>query len=339
MWALLPDEQNNVDVYKKANPGVVNITTATLTQDFFYDIVPQKGVGSGVIVRADGYIVTNDHVAGNAQKVEVTLFDQTKLKARVVGTDPDSDIAVLKVDPKDKKLTALEYANPDTISVGQKVLAIGNPFTLGGSLSVGIISSLGRGIRATTGRNIKDVIQTDAAINPGNSGGPLLDSSGKIVGINAQIFSRSGGSEGIGFAIPVKTVQKIAEQLITHGRVLRPYLGLRGVGFHQNLFETLNIPLERGLMVTGGVKTGPAAQAGIRPATKEYLYGFQRIPFGGDIIYQVDDVPVSGIQDLLDYIGDKKAGEKVTVHYLRGNLKRSATLTLQIPSQSADGTL
>ena len=180
--------------------------------------------------------------------MEVTLADKTTLPARVVGTDPSTDLAVLKIEPR-SKLISLEY-NLNPLNVGQKVLAIGNPFGLGGSLSVGIISSLGRDIRTPSEGLLKDVIQTDAAINPGNSGGPLLDSSGKLIGINAQIVSKSGGSEGIGFAINGKTVKKIVDQLIQFGRVTRPELGLYGVGLDQRVLAYLKIPRETGVMVT-----------------------------------------------------------------------------------------
>jgi putative serine protease PepD len=327
--ARLPDEQNNVDIYQRCNPAVVNITAVTLTRDFFFEIVPQKGVGSGAIIRPDGYIVTNDHVVGNAQNVEVILSDKSQFPARVVGTDPDSDLAVLKIDPKGKKLTALDYAVSDTLAVGQKVLAIGNPFGLGGSLTVGVISSLGRDIRTQTDRLIKDIIQTDAAINPGNSGGPLMDSTGKLIGINAQIVSRSGGSEGIGFAINVKTVKMITEQLIQFGRVLRPELGVEGVGLSPALFSSLGIPTPRGVMITEIFSQSAAKVAGLRPANKELVYGFRRIPIGGDVIYQIDETPISSMRDIYDYLVEKKVNDTVVVHFVRGKSKQTATVKLR----------
>lgn len=324
----LPDEQNNIDVYQRCSPAVVNITTVTLRQDFFFEIVPQQGMGSGAVLRSDGYIVTNDHVVGNAQKVEVTFSDRSSVAAKIVGTDPDNDIAVLKVDVKDKKLTAIDYGNPDGLLVGQKVLAIGNPFGLGGSLSVGVVSSLGRDIRSPTGHLIKDIIQTDAAINPGNSGGPLLDSAGKLIGLNAQIVSRSGGSEGIGFAISVKTVKKIVDQLIQFGYVLRPEIGLEGVGLSNPLLQALGIPAKNGVMITGIFANGPAAKAGLKEADQELVYGFRRIPVGGDIIVKIDATPISSMRDILDSIFEKKVGDTVTVHYIRGKLRREAKLKL-----------
>lgn len=333
---LLVDEQNNVEIYHKCSASVVNITSTTLRRDFFFDVVPQKGMGSGAIIRAEGYILTNDHVVGDAEDVEVTLSDKSTFPARVVGTDPDSDIAILRISPKGKKLTALEFGSPDALAVGQKVLAIGNPFGLGGSLSVGVISSLGRDIRTPSDRLLKDIIQTDAAINPGNSGGPLLDSSGKLIGINTQILSKSGGNEGIGFAISIKTVSKIVDQLIQYGRVLRPDLGLvEGVGMPNAFLARLGIriPSEQGVMVTDVTAGSPVDKAGILPATEEFVWGFRRIPANGDVIYQLDGTPVTSLRDILDYIGEKKTGDSIVIHFSRGKANRSVTIKLTLPHE------
>jgi S1-C subfamily serine protease len=223
--------------------------------------------------------------------------------------------------------------------VGQKVLAIGNPFGFGGSLSVGVISSLGRDIRATTNRLIKDVIQTDAAINPGNSGGPLLDSSGHMIGVNAQIVTRSGGSEGIGFAISVDTVKKIVPQLIQFGQVLRPELGVAGVDMGVDLFTALGIPTDHGVMITDLDPNGLIGRAGLKPFNRELILGFRRIPVGGDVIIQVDKTPVGNMNDLLDYVFDKKVGELVVIHYLRGKIKRTATVKLTLPVNEREKSL
>ncbi|MSP19729.1 MAG: trypsin-like serine protease [Bdellovibrionales bacterium] len=327
--ARLADEQNNVEIYQKYNPAVVNITAVTLTRDFFFEIVPQKGVGSGAVIRSDGYIVTNDHVVGSAQNVEVTFSDKSQFPAKVIGTDPDSDLTILKIEPQGKKLTVLDFGVSEGLAVGQKVLAIGNPFGLGGSLSVGVISSLGRDIRTQTDRLIKDIIQTDAAINPGNSGGPLMDSSGKLIGINAQIVSRSGGSEGIGFAINVKTVKKITEQLIQFGKILRPDLGVEGVGLSPSLFSSLGIPTPRGVMITEVVEKSAAKIVGLKSADKELVYGFRRIPIGGDVIYQIDEAPISSMRDIYDYLSEKKINDMVLVYFVRGSSKRTVRVKLQ----------
>ncbi len=328
--ALSPDEKNNIEIYQRCNPAVVNITTVKLTQNFFFEVYPQKGVGSGAIIRPDGYIVTNDHVVGGANQVEVTLHDKSTFSAEFIGTDPDSDLAVLRIRPGEKKLSALDYSVA-ALSVGQKVLAIGNPFGLGGSLSVGIVSSLGRDIRGTNNRTIKDIIQTDAAINPGNSGGPLIDSSGSLIGINAQIFTTSGGSEGIGFAIPVKTVKKIVNELIQFGEVLRPWLGVEGLAMSDGLFNALGIPLERGVMVTGIYRNSPAMRAGLKAANKEVALGFRVLPYGGDVIFQIDDTPISTYPEILDAVAEKKNGETVVVHYMRGKVKKSVPVKLTLP--------
>ena len=325
---LLEDEKNNIEVYEKVSPAVVNITATTLRRDFFFDVIPQKGAGSGVMIRNDGYIVTNDHVVGNAAKVEVTFADKTTLPAKVVGTDPDSDIAVLKVEKP--KVVAAEYGLYN-LKVGQKVLAIGNPFGYGGSLSTGIISSVGRDIRTQTDRLVRDIIQTDAAINPGNSGGPLLDSSGKLIGINTQIISPSGANSGVGFAISVQTVKRVVDQLILYGQVLRPDLGMFGVGYSAALLQTLRLPLENGVMVTELDPQGLAAKAGLRAANQEAVIGFRRFPFGGDIIFRIDDKPVQNWREVQDIIFDKKVGEQIVVHFLRGKTKKTVTIVLRLP--------
>lgn len=321
------DEKNNIEVYEKCHPSVVNITATTLGRDFFFDIVPQKGVGSGAIIREDGYIVTNDHVIGRAQNVEVTLFDKTTLPAKVIGSDPYTDIAVLKVTPT-KKLKALDY-NLGPLKVGQKVLAIGNPFGLGGSLSIGIISSLGRDIRTPSEGLLKDVIQTDAAINPGNSGGPLLDSQGKLIGINAQIVSKSGGSEGIGFAINGQTVKKTVEELIRSGRVVRPELGLYGVALDKRVLRYLKIPDSSGIMVTEVMRGGAASRAGLKAATKELIVGFYRIPIDGDVIVELGAQKVGTLRDIRDIISEKKVGEQIKVSFYRKGKPLSTTVILK----------
>jgi S1-C subfamily serine protease len=330
---LLPDEQNNVEVYKKAHPAVVNITTTTLRQDFFFDVIPQQGSGSGALIRNDGYIVTNDHVVGNANAVEVTFSDKTTVSAEVVGTDPDSDLAVIRVAKvPGKTYPALAFADPEKLAVGQKVLAIGNPFGLGGSLTTGIVSSIERVIRTQTDRLIKDIIQTDAAINPGNSGGPLLDSQGRLIGINSQIISRSGGSHGIGFAISVKTVKMVVEQLIAYGKVLRPDLGMDVYRIPQPLLAQLGVAAPHGVMVLALDPKGLAAKAGFRRANKQLLLGFRPFPIGGDVIFKVDDRDVVTERDLFDYVFEKKVGDTITLHFARGAVKKQVAIKLALPT-------
>ncbi len=325
----LPDEMNNIEIYRKANPSVVNITSVTLEQGFFFEIIPREGVGSGVIIKDNGYILTNNHVVGKASKLEVTLYNKKTFPAKIVGKDPDTDLAVIKINARDEKLSPIIFSSTDSLSVGQKVLAIGNPFGLGGSLSVGIISSLGRDIRTPSGRLIKDVIQTDAAINPGNSGGPLLDSSGFLIGINTQIISTSGGSEGIGFAISLKTVRKVTKELINFGRVRRPELGLYGIGFSQTLLHALEIPISSGIMITEIIRGSSADIAGLKAANKEVIFGFRSIPVNGDIIFRIDDTKVETFQDLLDYISDKKENDIVDIYFYRGKKRMSVKVRLR----------
>ncbi|NIS68333.1 MAG: trypsin-like serine protease [Proteobacteria bacterium] len=213
--AELAEEVNNIEIYRMASPGVVNISSVVIKYDFFYRPIPQEGTGSGVIIDEKGYIFTNNHVIQNAQTLEVTLADGSKRPASLVGIDPDNDLAVIKIDISDKKLTTIPMGSSKDLSVGQKVLAIGNPFGLGQSLTTGVISSLGRDIQTGTGAIIRNMVQTDAAINPGNSGGPLLNSRGEMIGINTAILSPTGGSVGVGFGIPVDTVRKVVPRLFS----------------------------------------------------------------------------------------------------------------------------
>jgi S1-C subfamily serine protease len=329
--ALLPQERNNIEVYRKCHVATVNITTTTLRYDFFTQIYPQEGNGSGVVIHPDGYVVTNNHVLGNAVKVAVTLFDKTEYAAKIVGRDPYSDLAVLKIDAGRRKLKVLDFADPDKLAVGQKTLAIGNPFRLGGSLSVGIISALDRVIRSGErgrGRKIKDIIQTDAAINPGNSGGPLLNSSGEIIGINTQIVSPSGGSHGIGFAISVKTVKRVSEQLIKFGQIIRAWAGFEGMGLGKRSLRDFGIPLDHGVLVVEVDPRGPAAKAGLRPTRQQRML-FQQILSGGDVITHVDGKPVAQFLEIEDMVFEKKVGQKIKLRIYREGRKRGLTLRLQ----------
>ncbi len=217
--AKTADEANNVEIYRRAGPGVVNISSVVVRHDFFYRPIPQEGIGSGVIIDKKGHIVTNNHVIKDARSLEVTLADGSKWRASLVGTDPDNDLAVIKIDIPDRELTVIPMGSSKDLEVGQKVLAIGNPFGLGQTLTTGIISSLGRSIRTATGSVIRDLVQTDAAINPGNSGGPLLNSQGEMIGINTVILSPTGANVGVGFGIPVDIVKRVVRRLIS-GRFL-----------------------------------------------------------------------------------------------------------------------
>jgi len=216
-FSITEDEKNNIAVYEKAADGVVNITSTAVQMDFFFNVFPTQGSGSGSIMDTKGHILTNHHVVANAQKLEVTLADGSKWPAKLIGSDPDNDLAVIKIDAPREKLKVIPMGDSKNLRIGQKVLAIGNPFGLERTLTTGVISSLGRTIRSDTGTLMEDIVQTDAAINPGNSGGPLLNSEGEIIGINSAIISPTGGSVGIGFAIPVNTAKRLIPELISKG--------------------------------------------------------------------------------------------------------------------------
>ncbi len=312
---LSPEEAINVRVYKATNKAVVNITTVTdpSPEEVFFNVLPKEGSGSGTIIDQAGYILTNNHVVGSARAVRVTLSDGINLQADVMGVDPSSDLAVLKITPPaGHALVPIPLGDSANLEVGKRVLAIGNPFGLERTLTCGIVSSIGRTLRTENGRLIRGIIQTDAAINPGNSGGPLLDVSGKMVGINTAILSRSGQSAGIGFAIPINVAKRIVPELIAHHRVIRPDLGINMVA-----------PTERGLRVMRLDPKGPAVKAGLSgPKISVYQQGLFTINqvdnAAADVIMSVDSVRTQTVDDLMSYIEGKKAGQVVTLTILRG---------------------
>src|SRR5687768_3600272 len=266
--AAAPDEQNNIEVYRKLSPGVVNVHSTSYSRDFFGYAQPREGSGSGSVIDQSGHILTNHHVIEGATKVAVSFGGQKNYPATVVGRDPDTDLAVLKlVELPREGLTVIPLGDSDRLEVGQKVLAIGNPFGLDRTLTTGVISGLQRPIRARNDRPIEGAIQTDASINPGNSGGPLLDSHGRMIGINSQILSPSGASAGVGFAVPVNIAKRIIPQLISSGEVRRPKLGIsnQDVEWLKNRIE---LPVSEGLLIWQVAPGGPAANAGLRGMTQ-----------------------------------------------------------------------
>jgi S1-C subfamily serine protease len=330
--AVSDEEKNNIDIYQKYSQGVVNITTTTVAYDFFYRAVPQSGMGSGAIINQQGHIVTNYHVVRDADKLQVTLPDKSKHEARIIGSDPNNDLAVIQIDPP-KGITPIPLGTSKGLLVGQKVLAIGNPFGLDRTLTTGIISSLGRSIESENGRIIEDMIQTDASINHGNSGGPLLNNQGQIIGINTAILSPNDtGSIGIGFAIPADTVRRITDELITRGYVRRAFLGIGqpiALMEYPGLADALRLDTKGGLMVVQVGRNGPAAQGGIRGYTQEVIVGRMRVPVGGDVILAVQGKEVNSLQQLQSEIDRHKPGETVTVTILRNNRKIDLPITLQ----------
>src|SRR5437667_1884243 len=286
-WALTSDEENSVAIYRRLNAGVVNITNRAIAYDFFFNPIPSDSSGSGFIFDSHGHILTNYHVVKGAQRLEVSLADRTKWPAKLVGADAQTDLAVLAINAPPESLTVMPLGDSSSLQVGQKVLAIGNPFGLEHSLSAGIISSL-RKVVKTGATEIEDVIQTDAAINPGNSGGPLLDSEGHVIGINTAIFTPSGGNIGIGFAIPSNTAKREMADILARGYVVYAYLGAETQTLTPVLARALELPVERGALVVRVVRGSPAARAGLQGGMRQVDSGNAIVTIGGDVVTSAD---------------------------------------------------
>jgi S1-C subfamily serine protease len=312
--SLATDEQNNVEVYKAIAPGVVSIKSTSYRQDFFGGIEEGSGSGSGSVIDDQGHIVTNFHVIEGASKLSVSLGGDKTYPATVIGGDPDTDLAVIKISAPRDQLTLVPFGDSDRLVVGQKVLAIGNPFGFDRTLTTGVISGLQRPIRARNDRPIEGAIQTDASINPGNSGGPLLDSHGRMIGINSQILSPSGGSAGVGFAIPVSIAKRIVPQLIKDGVIRRPKLGVvtRSV---KDLKDQVRLPTADGVLILNVAPGSSAASAGLRE-TVQTEDGDIII---GDIIMTIDGDKVSTTDDLYRVLDKHKVGDVVKVEVVRDN--------------------
>jgi S1-C subfamily serine protease len=326
---LTPDEQINIRVYRLASPAVVNITTTAVAYDFFLNPIPKEGTGSGAIIDRAGHILTNFHVIEGARRLEVTLADGSKWPARVVGADPTNDLAVIKIEAPAHQLTVVSLGDSSHLVVGQKVLVIGNPFGLERTLTAGIISSLGRSIRADNGRLIRGIIQTDAAINPGNSGGPVLNSSGEVIGVSTAIFSPSGGSVGVGFAVPINTAKRIIPELISRGSIARPFLGISGHEIFPALAQALRLPVKEGILVVEVTPGSPAQHAGIRGGDRAVQVGNMIVRVGGDIITQIDSVQVRSFEELSDYIDAKRPGDTVRITLNRQGQFRTVEVRLR----------
>jgi S1-C subfamily serine protease len=325
------EEQQNIRVYENRNPGVVNITTETVSYNWFLEPVPREGnTGSGSIIDRRGYVLTNNHVVEEAFKVFVTLADGSRLEGEVVGSDPENDLAVVKFDPEGRDLTTIPLGRSANLRVGQKVIAIGNPFGLDRTLTTGIVSGLGRPIRTRNDLVIRDMIQTDASINPGNSGGPLLNSRGEMIGINTMIYSPSGGSIGIGFAVPVDTARRVVPDLIEFGQVRRGWIQIVPRQLFPQLVDYADLPVDRGILISEVVPGGNADEAGLRGGdeSRAVRYGSTIIYLGGDIIIEVDGTEIQSIANLYEALEDNKPGEDVSVTYMRGNRERTTTVTL-----------
>src|SRR5215469_5625624 len=319
------EEQNNISVYKRNIPSVVNVTSRAMTFDFFYGLVPQEGQGSGFVIDKDGHILTNYHVVADARQVEVTLHNRKKYKATIVGTDPPHDLAVIQIKAPD--LVPAVLGDSRNLQVGQKVYAIGNPFGLSGTMTRGIVSSI-RPVREPNGAMIDEAIQTDAAINPGNSGGPLMNWHGEVIGINTMILSSVGQNAGIGFAIPINTAKAVLNDLVTLGRVRRPALGVATIPIGPELADQLGLPVDFGLLVIKVSPGGGAERAGIRGGTERaYLFNMP-IMLGGDLIVAIDGQKIQDQQDLAQVMNAHRAGDTVKVTIYRGKQKMDVNVTL-----------
>ena len=325
---LTEEERVNIAVYEHVNRGVVNIFTKTVRLDALLkmEVVPAEGAGSGAVLDQQGHILTNHHVIADAQRIQVTLFDGHSYVAELIGEDAVNDIAVLKIDADPDTLYPIALGDSSKVRVGQKVYAVGNPFGLERTLTVGIVSSLNRTLPSRSGRTMKSIIQIDAALNRGNSGGPLIDSRAELIGMNTAIASSTGQNTGIGFAIPVNAVRRVVPQLIEHGRIIRPDIGITRV-----------YPTERGLLIAVLVSDGPAEQAGLR-GFRIVRQKRRRGPFVttetyldrsyADLIIAVDDQKIQTVDDLLSIVEQKQPNDKVTVTVVRDGQRANAVVVL-----------
>src|SRR6266436_3702604 len=326
--ALTEEESINVRIYRQASPAVANVLTKATEYDFFMDPVPVEGAGSGFLIDPRGYILTNFHVVEGAQSIEVVLGDQTRYPAKFIGADQRNDVALVKIEPKGKRLVALSLGDSGALQVGQKVLAIGNPFGFQSTLTTGVVSALGRTVQTSQTTLIDEAIQTDAAINRGNSGGPLLNSRGEVIGINSAIYTPSGTTAGIGFAIPINSAKRIAHDLLTDGRVHQAFLGVQTISVGGQLAGALDLPSQEGLLVESATKGGPAAVAGVRGGDRVVRAGMQRIAIGGDLIVAVDGQKVASPFDLNILLNRKRPGDTVTLTVFRGGKKMEVAVKL-----------
>jgi len=306
--------------YQRVSPSVVHITSTVLKRGFFFEVIPQRGTGSGILVSSDGYVLTNNHVIENADQIEVTLSNGERYEAELVGSDPANDIAVIRLLNPPDNLPVAPLGDSSKLRIGEFVIAIGNPFGLDRTATLGIISSLNRSIRSGKGYVMHGLIQTDASINPGNSGGPLVNLQGEVIGINTAILTTSGGSIGIGFAIPINRAREIMQRMIEEDREIerRPWLGISGVTVTEELARVLNLPVKEGAMVVEVVPGSPADRAGLRAGEVQIIYRGYILTIGGDIIVEIDGEKVDSMERLVDIISRKKVGQEIEITFVRG---------------------
>jgi S1-C subfamily serine protease len=326
------DEQNNIAIYKNARDATVNITSTIYREDFFFRVYPQEGTGSGFIIKPTGEILTNNHVVSGTAELTVTLADKKVYKAKILGADPRNDLAVIRIDTG-RKLPSLPLGNSDTLVVGQKVLAIGNPFRFEGTLTTGVVSSLGRTIDTEENRRLEGMIQTDAAINPGNSGGPLLDSHGNVIGINTAIYGPQG-SIGIGFAMPINRAKAMLEEFQQHGNISRPTLGIRTVYVAGDLAGMLDLPPQGGLLIQSVERGSAAEAAGLRGPSRVVIAGGFQLGIGGDLILAADGQNIEDNNTLPTLLNRKRGGDMLELTIYRSGQTQKVRVKLgEAPQQ------
>lgn len=333
MLALLQAEETLITyLYQTVSPSVVHITNRAYVQDFYRDVTPQEGTGSGFIYDEQGRIVTNWHVVAGADEIEVLFADGTSLPAQLIGADDYYDLAVIQVDANKVHAPPLPLGEQHTLRVGQRVLAIGNPFGLDRTLTVGVISALGRTIESASGLTVGNVIQTDAAINPGNSGGPLLNLNGEVIGVNTAIRSETEVNSGVGFAVPADTVARIIPALVENGSYAHPWLGISGGTVTPGYAEIAGLnPDQSGALIGEVVPGGPADQAGLRGSTQPVMVDNQRTLIGGDIIISADGQPITSFDDLVHFLANEtSAGQTIILNVLRDGDVISLPVTLGV---------
>lgn len=334
------DEQQNISVYEKCNEAVVNITTQAMGYNWFYEpVYTSSGSGSGSIIDKRGYVVTNVHVIENASVITISLSDGSSYEGKIVGQDKESDIAVLKFEvPQNVVLKTISFGDVKNLKVGQKVIAIGNPFGLERTMTTGIISGLGRPIQESQNVIIRNMIQTDAAINPGNSGGPLLDSQGRMIGINTIIYSKSGSSSGVGFAIPVSTARRVVSDLLKYGKVNRGVMKLDLIQNTARIANYAGYNISTGMIVSRVRNGSRADQAGIQGGTQAVKYGTfnpQTIYLGGDIIVAIDNIEITKLADYYSALESKVPGDSVNVTVIRRGKKQTLKVVLEASDTSS----
>ncbi len=329
---LSSDENNNIEIYKMSHPATVFITSTTLQQDWFLRVYPSKSTGSGFAVNDRGQILTNFHVVSGSQELTVTTPDKKNYRATLLDKDPDNDLALIQVELKGAKLNYLKLGDSDKVQIGQKVLAIGNPFGLEGTLTTGIVSSLARSIGDENGRTLEGMIQTDASINPGNSGGPLLDSQGNVIGINTAIFGQAG-SIGIGFAMPINRAREMLDSYASGKKYSPPVMGVTVLPIGGDLAEELGYPPEGGLLVQTIRRGSSAATAGIRGGNRAVVIGRYEVAIGGDLLVSINGRKAEDANSIPRSLRGKRAGDTVEVELIRGGKRMKLQVILQASTE------